>query len=229
MEEKRATDLSDNDEDSGNDEPPYNPNAVSIFNRNERNEERTSPSNSREMAVIASAANKESRSTMKDKTFSDHCPNPDPPRNLRQYISALTESRDEVGYFGIFAPGPSNEIEKKKLTQKDGPEQVKPATMCDLPVEVLLSVFSYLDDLSLCNVGEVCKQWRKILEIHTPQTMWEKHTKQRWPLFRPINRTSNWFKVIQLKNTLRIFLIYQILFYFRFIRILWHRVFVEHV
>ncbi len=60
---------------------------------------------------------------------------------------------------------------------------------------VLLKIFSYLDDISLCNVSDVCKQWRKILETHTPQSMWKKYTKERWPLFQHVGYVSNWFQV----------------------------------
>lgn len=60
---------------------------------------------------------------------------------------------------------------------------------------VLLKIFSYLDDISLCNVSEVCKQWRKILETHIPQSMWKKYTKERWPLFQHVGYVSNWFQV----------------------------------
>lgn len=206
MEEKRATDLSDNDEDSGNDEPPYNLPVVQSIHHNDRNGEQGPPAEPEEMAVIAQPANKESRSTSaenkpanKEKRFSDNRPNPDPPRNLRQYISALTEARDEIGHLGVAMPGPSafESTDRDRATKKACEKREKPGSICDLPVEVLLSVFSYLDDLSLCNVGEVCIHWRKILEIHTPQTMWERHTKQRWPLFRPFNRASDWLKVIE--------------------------------
>lgn len=52
-----------------------------------------------------------------------------------------------------------------------------------LPVEILLQIFSYLDDLTLMNnVGKVSKQWKAILE--SDQRRWEYFTKKRWPLLR---------------------------------------------
>lgn len=62
-------------------------------------------------------------------------------------------------------------------------------------IPVLLSIFAYLDDISLWNVSEVCKRWRTILETNTPQAMWQKYTKERWPLFESLVHTPNWFSV----------------------------------
>lgn len=95
-------------------------------------------------------------------------PRPSAPRNLNQYLDMLSQPRD------------SDECQQK---------------ICSLPVEVLLSIFSYLDDLSLWNVSEVCKQWKRILEVHTPQQMWKKYTKERWPLFQQISTIPNWLHV----------------------------------
>jgi ubiquitin-protein ligase len=93
-------------------------------------------------------------------------PRPTAPRNVNQYLELLSQPQNEP-----------NDSQQK---------------ICALPVEVLLSIFAYLDDLSLCNVSEVCKQWRKILEEYTPQRMWKKYTKERWPLFQQIASVSNW-------------------------------------
>lgn len=60
---------------------------------------------------------------------------------------------------------------------------------------MLLSIFAYLDDISLWKVSEVCKRWRTILETNTPQAMWQKYTKERWPLFESLVHTPNWFHV----------------------------------
>lgn len=64
-----------------------------------------------------------------------------------------------------------------------------------LPVEVLLTIFSHLDDISLWNVSEVCKQWKTILETHTSQNMWKRYTKERWPLLQQMTALPNWFNV----------------------------------
>lgn len=194
MEEKRPTDISDNDEDSGNDEPPYNLMASASASRNERDadaptndgERRSSSVDINDAAVLAGSSHHtdEERVMNKENAFFGDRPEPDPPRNLRQYLNILTEPRDDVGNNAS-----ANENDQQSNATKE------PVNICSLPVEVLLSIFSYLDDLSLCNVGEVCKQWRKILEVHTPQSMWQKYTKQRWPLFRPITNVPNWFNV----------------------------------
>lgn len=214
MEEKYTTDLSDNDEDSGNDEPPYNLVAsTSSANRNDplANEgddiRAASPVIPDEGAIVLNPR-EDDRIASKENAFLGDRPNPDPPRNLRQYLNALSEPRIEAGPSsghanallaaanarrlaigvggGATAAGNSGAINKRNGEIAD---------IFALPVEVLLSIFSYLDDLSLCNVGEVCKRWRKILEMYTPQTMWEKYTKQRWPLFQPVLGISNWFNV----------------------------------
>lgn len=197
VEEKREY-HSDNDEDSGNDEPPYNPIASTSTNRNE---ESVAPVG--DDFPAAEKPRQPNNRLDNDKMFPDNCPNPDPPRNLRQYLNALTDPRDELCFAGnpIGTPStsspstanrkPLNLGERARPNDRAG----NPADICDLPVEVLLSVFSYLDDLSLCNAGQVCKQWRKILEVHTPEAMWERYTKQRWPLFRPVTPVTNWFKV----------------------------------
>lgn len=64
-----------------------------------------------------------------------------------------------------------------------------------LPVEVLIHIFSYLDDISLWVVSEVSKQWKEIVEINSPETLWRRGLKERWPLFVSKVEVRNWFKV----------------------------------
>lgn len=214
-EEKYTTDLSDNDEDSGNDEPPYNlVVSTSSNNRNERDPLANEGDGSRpvspvipdEGAIVLNPRD-DDRIASKENAFLGDRPNPDPPRNLRQYLNALSEPRIEAGS----SSGESNALlaaaNARRLangsgngggTGASGTNTRRTGEVADifaLPVEVLLTIFSYLDDLSLCNVGEVCKRWRKILDMYTPQSMWEKYTKQRWPLFQPVLGVSNWFNV----------------------------------
>lgn len=92
------------------------------------------------------------------------------PKNLNQYLEIISLPRED---------GKIDELQKMKV----------------LPVEVLLKIFSYLDDLSLWNAGETCKQWKNILELHTPQSMWKRYTKERWPLYQQISTIPNWFHV----------------------------------
>ncbi|XP_031623155.1 uncharacterized protein LOC116340684 [Contarinia nasturtii] len=215
-EEKRSTDLSDNDEDSGNDEPPYKdpvphriPEIVRVDQPGEeadddfiyfppfhvdrvlspaddQNEHPNSP------ATAASTSRNNDRMAIYENAFLGNRPDPEAPRNLRQYLNALTEGPHER---------PIN-ANQNAIRQVDDANNVaapmvanKPNTIAALPVEVLLVIFSYLDDISLCHVGEVCKQWKKILEIHTPQQLWQRYTRTRWPLYHQITHTTNWFKI----------------------------------
>lgn len=217
QEEKHTTDVSDNDEDSGNDEPPYNLVAsTSSASRNERDplandgdgSRRASPLIPDEGAIVLNPR-EDDRIASKENAFVGDRPNPVPPRNLRQYLNALSEPRIEAGPSSgqanaLLAAANARRLANGSGNGADGggasaaihKRNGQIADMFALPVEVLLTIFSYLDDLSLCNVGEVCKRWRKILEMYTPQTMWEKYTKQRWPLFQPVLGVSNWFIVI---------------------------------
>lgn len=213
-EEKRSTDLSDNDEDSGNDEPPYkenrDANATNPFVRVVRDEfdidgfeprnivrrevspadEHNERSNSPAPAPSTSRSN--DRIAIYENAFLGDRPDPEPPRNLRQYLNALTESHDNQINLNVVRQvnNAANEV------VNDGASAIKPNTIGALPVEVLLVIFSYLDDISLCHVGEVCKHWKTILEIHTPQQLWQRYTRTRWPLYHQITHTNNWFKVI---------------------------------
>ncbi|KAI0220458.1 hypothetical protein LSAT2_028031 [Lamellibrachia satsuma] len=64
-----------------------------------------------------------------------------------------------------------------------------PADLFDnLPTEVLVDVFKYLDDISLWMAGSVCRRWRQILFAETSQDQWHRFIGQRWPLFRPQSR-----------------------------------------
>uniref|UniRef100_A0A6M2DXK6 E2 ubiquitin-conjugating enzyme n=1 Tax=Xenopsylla cheopis TaxID=163159 RepID=A0A6M2DXK6_XENCH len=63
----------------------------------------------------------------------------------------------------------------------------------NLPPEVLLVIFSYLDDLSLCSAASVCTYWNRLLQTHISMETWQKFTKVRWPLFGS-SRQKDWFK-----------------------------------
>lgn len=140
------------DEDSGNDEPPY-----SVNDRQDRDD------------LEAELPEEVSENEQEENEFElEPRPEPAPPQNVNHYINLLSHPHD------------NNKSDKN---------------IDALPVEVLLKIFSYLDDISLCNVSGVCKQWRKILETHTPQSMWKKYTKERWPLFQHVGFVSNWFQV----------------------------------
>jgi len=58
-----------------------------------------------------------------------------------------------------------------------------------------LAVFSYLDDMSLWSVGNVCRRWRRLLHTHVAGEQWQSYTMLRWPLFKPLFAVQDWFKV----------------------------------
>lgn len=193
MEEKQTNDLSDNDEDSGNDEPPY----TTSVNRNDvgaganagENSRRSSNADATDAIPVDAGDDDGDANGETDehkKAFSGDRPNPMPPRNLRHYLNMLAEKQDQIDDIQLGA----------QTARIDG----EPVTMCNMPVEVLLTIFAFLDDFSLCNVGDVCKRWSKILETHTPQAMWQKYTKERWPLFHEITHVPNWLRVCSRVN-----------------------------
>uniref|UniRef100_A0A6P4E866 E2 ubiquitin-conjugating enzyme n=1 Tax=Drosophila rhopaloa TaxID=1041015 RepID=A0A6P4E866_DRORH len=64
-----------------------------------------------------------------------------------------------------------------------------------IPVEVMLKIFAYLDDMSLWMASEVCKQWHDIVGKNTAQSMWKAYIKQRWPLFESLADNPNWYRL----------------------------------
>lgn len=64
-----------------------------------------------------------------------------------------------------------------------------------IPVEVMLKIFAYLDDMSLWMASEVCKQWNEIIAKNTAQSMWKSYIKQRWPLFESLSDQPDWYKL----------------------------------
>nr|XP_017094967.2 uncharacterized protein LOC108124001 [Drosophila bipectinata] len=63
------------------------------------------------------------------------------------------------------------------------------------PVEVMLKIFAYLDDMSLWMASEVCKQWHDIVAKSTAQSMWKTYIKQRWPLFESLANNPDWYRL----------------------------------
>lgn len=211
IEGKHSTDLSDNDEDSGNDEPPYRESVAPIEQglrpvdvpllrtpsppRDEDIEE--IPIVNEQIEPVASTSKTNDRIAMYENAFLSDRPEPEPPRNLRQYLTALTEMHELNNHVNV-QNHESRQVNNK--TAKDAAALTTSKgklgeTISELPVEVLLVIFSYLDDISLCNSSEVCKQWKNIVETHIPQSLWERYTKTRWPLYHQITRANNWFKV----------------------------------
>ncbi|CRL04719.1 CLUMA_CG017779, isoform A [Clunio marinus] len=97
--------------------------------------------------------------------------NVDPPRDVAEFVDLLSRPRHEQ----------EQAVVKDEIVEK-------------LPVEILLKIFSYLDDLSLWTVSEVCKKWKTILQRNTPQTFWKRYLKERFPLYQQISFVSNWME-----------------------------------
>lgn len=64
-----------------------------------------------------------------------------------------------------------------------------------LPPEVLIVVFSYLDDLSLCSVSKACSRWSRIIQDTTSSEQWRYFVYARFPLFNSRISISNWYSV----------------------------------
>lgn len=97
--------------------------------------------------------------------------NVDPPRDVADFVELLSRPRNEQDQALI----------KDEIVE-------------ELPVEILLKIFSYLDDLSLWTVSEVCRKWKTILARNTPQVFWKRYIKERFPLFQQISFVSNWMQ-----------------------------------
>lgn len=80
------------------------------------------------------------------------------------------------------------------LSSPRQPDDIIPGVMECLPPEVLLVVFSYLDDISLWSVGNVCKRWCHLVRTHVASEQWRTYTVQRWPLFKPLCAVTDWFR-----------------------------------
>ena len=97
---------------------------------------------------------------------------PSRPRNLLERLEMLTN-------YQHIKHAPSNDSE---LVER-------------LPPEVLLTVFSYLDDLSLWSAVNVCRRWYGLLSTHVTSQQWQQHVKLRWPLYRPVSYVTDWYKI----------------------------------
>ncbi|GJQ77609.1 putative protein modification by small protein conjugation [Trypoxylus dichotomus] len=63
-----------------------------------------------------------------------------------------------------------------------------------LPPEVLIHAFQFLDDISLWCIGQVNSHMKSVMLMHTDQEYWKKYTFMRWPLLNVgnKNRIENW-------------------------------------
>lgn len=74
-------------------------------------------------------------------------------------------------------------------------EPAPPGLVDRLPPEVLLVIFSFLDDISLLTAGNVCRRWRQILTDNSHTDKWKQSVNRRWPLFVPMVKVCDWFSL----------------------------------
>ncbi|XP_073953545.1 modifier of rpr and grim, ubiquitously expressed isoform X2 [Choristoneura fumiferana] len=77
------------------------------------------------------------------------------------------------------------------------PDNVAPELIAQLPTEVLLGIFGYLDDLSLSACGAVCARWRRLVRARVQPPRWAAFAARRWPLYRPLTNNKDWHKIYQ--------------------------------
>ncbi|XP_065571444.1 uncharacterized protein LOC136034199 [Artemia franciscana] len=63
---------------------------------------------------------------------------------------------------------------------------VKSEIVETLPPEVLIQIFSYLDDISLFVASNVCRKWLDIISSFQTPEQWRENVLRRWPFFNPI-------------------------------------------
>ncbi|XP_008545133.1 uncharacterized protein LOC103569550 isoform X2 [Microplitis demolitor] len=195
------------DEDSGNDEPTdlfYNP------------ERRVSqPQRSRaEAAQSSNNDNNKEKSFLKvsvDPEIFNHLHGPGPSNRvfeaIKLYQSEDASTSDDPNSLDLSAMSLHNIIEIKPRSLADRVDVlsnhrhqehepiIEPGLVERLPPEVLLAVFSHLDDVSLWSAAKVCRRWNGLLLTHVPPQQWQQHVKLRWPLYKAICHVDNWYKV----------------------------------
>jgi ubiquitin-conjugating enzyme E2 D/E len=72
------------------------------------------------------------------------------------------------------------------------PNTGRPKLPAVLPTEIWEKVFSYLDDFSLWSVGQVCRLWRKMLYLESPEAngKWRRFVETRWPITPILRRVT---------------------------------------
>lgn len=56
-------------------------------------------------------------------------------------------------------------------------------------------MFTYLDEISLWSIGQVCTRWREILFMCVKPERWRDYTRKRWPLLPVLNQDQDWYEV----------------------------------
>lgn len=191
---------SDDDEDSGNDEPPYNAAAANAgHNHNahapaqavgdeDENMGDVDEDEVPEDIIEANVMAQDDADVVVPLPIAR--PRPIAPRNALHYVGLLSNPRpnDRNNAPQIDALATESEWVSTELTDCS-------FNRFPLFLLVLLVIFSYLDDLSLASVSRVCRRWKSIVQKYTTDEMWCAYTKKRWPLIQAIARVPNWLEM----------------------------------
>ncbi|CAB3257075.1 unnamed protein product [Arctia plantaginis] len=106
-------------------------------------------------------------------------------------------SAEERAGLGPPPPPPNLACSLQALSTPRPPDNLAPGLVEQLPSEVLLSIFSYLDDLSLCACACVCDRWWRLVRARVSPPRWAGFTARRFPLYRPLLANIDWHKKYQ--------------------------------
>eukprot|EP00088_Acartia_fossae_P053547 TRINITY_DN6107_c0_g1_i16.p1 TRINITY_DN6107_c0_g1~~TRINITY_DN6107_c0_g1_i16.p1 ORF type:complete len:394 (-),score=36.60 TRINITY_DN6107_c0_g1_i16:295-1476(-) len=97
------------------------------------------------------------------------------------------------------------------VTPRTPEEPAPPGLVDSLPPEVLLVIFSFLDDISMVIAGNVCRRWKYLLKSNFHTNKWKSLTERRWPLFSPMVQVTDWFHMFSclVKSSFCVSCIYQ--------------------
>ncbi|CAG4946765.1 uncharacterized protein LOC123699225 isoform X2 [Colias croceus] len=106
--------------------------------------------------------------------------------------------KEGAGFYGGSPPQPPSLVRTlQALTTPRLPDNVPFGIVEHLPSEVLLCIFQYLDDMSLCACACVCTRWQRLVRARVPTPRWAAFAAARWPLFRPIFTDFDWQRKYQ--------------------------------
>ena len=109
-----------------------------------------------------------------------------PPRGWPRIISQPPLTCSEHQHYNVHIDTLSERLTLLTEFSEDSVNNSGDGIDSKLPPEVLLLIFSHLDDVSLYAVGNVCKRWRNILKAKFSSDQWHVYIRRRWPLFTPI-------------------------------------------
>lgn len=72
---------------------------------------------------------------------------------------------------------------------KDEESVIEDDLVENMPTEILVIIFSYLDEIGLCKASQVCRRW---MMLASGMENWSVLFEKRWPLFRPVGVVNCW-------------------------------------